>query len=74
MIDKDSIETKDFSIELPDLMAKIQFIGSSFINAAYEKGFVPSDEFLHGSGLILNEVFRDLKLINKALYPGSKVV
>ena len=69
MIDKDSIENKDFSIALPDLMAKIQFVGSSLINAAYTKGFTPKDEFMNGCGLIMNEVFEDLHAINKALYP-----
>ena len=68
MIDKQDIESKDFSLALPELIGKIQFVGSSLLNIAYMKeGFIPKNSFYLGSGVILNEVVEDLEAINKAL-------
>ncbi len=71
MIDKDNLERKDFSIVLPNLIAKIQFVGSSLINSVDTTGrtIEIEDEFMYGSGLILYDVLEDLQAINKALYP-----
>jgi hypothetical protein len=77
MIDKNNIEAKnsfstipDFSIELPELISKIQFIGTSLINTSYEmKNIIPKDEYFYGAGLLLNEIVEDLEAIDKALSP-----
>ena len=76
MINKYVLKSKDFALVLPEMIAKIQFIGSSLINAGITKEFIQKDEFIfmYGSGLILTEIFKDLELINKALYPESEVV
>jgi len=71
MIDKDNLERKDFSIVLPNLISKIQFVGSSLINSTDIKNHTIEieNEFIYGSGLILHEISEDLELIHKALYP-----
>ena len=71
MIDKRNIERKDFSIVLPNLISKIQFVGSSLINTPDIENHtieIESD-FMYGSGLILYDVLEDLQAIDKALYP-----
>ena len=74
MIDKDKPKRKDFPIVLSDIIAKTQFIAASLINAGITKEYIPKDEVLYGSGLLLTEISEDLELINKALYPDSKIV
>ena len=71
MIDKHDLETKDFSLCLPELIGKIQAIGSSLVNLYYLKEFIPSDSFWLGFGTILNEVTDDLRKIDEALNPPS---
>lgn len=69
MINEGNVERKDFSLVLANLIAKIQFVGSSLINAGDTKGYIIEDEFVYGSGIILYEVLEDLRAIDKALYP-----
>ena len=65
-----SIESQDFSIELPKLIGQVEFLAESFLNASINKGFVPSSNFFWGSGSILDEIVKDLNIINEALYPS----
>ncbi len=51
MIDEHSLESRDFSIALPDLISKVQFIGSSLVNATILDDFVPRDSFFFSGGL-----------------------
>jgi len=65
MIYEHNIERKDFSLVFPEILGKIRFIGSSLINM----GITEDDLSMNGAGLILNEISKDLELINKTLYP-----
>jgi len=69
MIDKSSIEDKDFSLILPEIIVKTQFIAAPLINTGITKEYIPKDEVLYGSGLLLTEISKDLQAIEKALYP-----
>ena len=69
MIDKDNIETKEFSIELPEAIEKLQAIASlTMYNQDEELTTV-----LHGLGFIIQEVCDDLRQIYNALYPETKI-
>ena len=70
MIDEHSIRVKDFSIELPQIIAKIEFL--STVLAYNEDDLIPVD-FTEGLGAILAESAEDLRIINKALYKKEDV-
>lgn len=69
MIGKHSIGVKDFSIELPQIIAKIQFL--STVLTYNDDDQVPRD-FAEGLGAILAEAAEDLRIINKAFYSGER--
>lgn len=68
MIDRKDIKHKDITFILPDIIIKIRFIAASLINAGITKEDTPKDDILYGSGIALSEIFKDLELINNALY------
>lgn len=70
MIDEHSIRVKDFSIELPQIIAKIEFL--STVLTYNEDDQIPVD-FAEGLGAILAESAEDLRIINKALYKKEDV-
>ena len=69
MLNKENLESKDFSLVLPKLIAKIEAVGSSLSNYSYmEEDFYPSTESCRGFGTILTEIVYDLEIINQVLY------
>ncbi len=69
MVDQSEIES--YELILPEIIGKIQFVGSSLINASYQSGVVPKDSFYLGSGIILIEAVKVLEEISQALYPDE---
>lgn len=60
----------DFSLAIPKLVAKIEFLADSFLNAYEHKSFAPDRSFYWGVSAILTEVAEDLDIIGEALYPS----
>lgn len=74
MIPEHSIESKDFSIELPQVIQKVAFICDLLSGGYTADGneFEPLlDEHTGGVSCILHDIEVDLKIINEALY-GTK--
>jgi len=69
MIDKENIESKDFSCVLPNIINKLQAIASIAIyNTEGEIDNLTYEDFSHGLGFIIQDAVDDLRLINSALY------
>lgn len=74
MIDKDDIESKDFSLVLPVIISKLQAIAYlTKYNSDSEIDNSKDQDLTHGLGAIIEDAVDDLRQINNALYPGSKV-
>ena len=71
MIGKFDIETKDFSISLPQIIQKVAFI-SDLLSGGYTADgneFEPLlNEHTGGISCILHDIEKDLGIINEALY------
>lgn len=72
MINQLDIETKDFSLSLPNATDKIKGISSLMISAGFAENNCLEEDGLKGIGNILWEVAEDLETINKALYSSDK--
>jgi hypothetical protein len=74
MIDKVSIERKDFSVALPNIKGKVGFVAD--ILRGYMAGKNEFAELLdhHTAtiGTILSEIEDDLRIINDTLYPETE--
>lgn len=71
MIEKDDIESKDFSMILPRRIAKIQFVAITLEGMALDQeGHFQNliDGFYEGMSLVLGDVADDLETIHRALY------
>jgi hypothetical protein len=66
MIDKDEIESKDFSSALPRLIGQLRFIGLGLAGYQYVDDLGAED--LNGAGWFLLGIAEDLNKISKALY------
>jgi|GEM_PF-2646223 hypothetical protein len=75
MIDKTGNEYKDFSLEIPTIIGKLQlmFLERVFLDASNnaEGGGNPGNEYFTGAWSILGDIVGDLKIINEAFYPGN---
>ena len=60
MIDKDSIRDKDFSIEFPHIIAKLEFLGTILL---YDEDDLVPEFYTTGLGAILKDIAEDLKVI-----------
>jgi len=60
---------KDFSCELPNIMRKVQALGTLLINFDSSAGVLEDEEF-RGIGLFLWDIHKELETINKGLYGG----
>jgi len=69
MISKHSLEVCNFSIDLPVLISRIQFVKSSIVNAVIFDEFNPKDDFYLGAASILEDVCVDIEQINEAMAP-----
>ena len=68
MLTAKNLESKDFSLVLPKLTAKIEAVGNSLSNYRYmSDDSYPSVESCMGFGIILTEVTYDLEMIDDAL-------
>ena len=61
----------DFSLEIPKLISKLEFLASSFLNAYEHEDFVPYPSFYWGASAILDEIAEELGIIGEALYPSG---
>jgi len=66
MIDREDIKQRDFSISLPMLINRLQFIGMSLEEPENAEG-MPRDS-VNGAGSLILDITSDLQRINKALY------
>lgn len=72
MIHPSDIESKDFSIVLPELSLKLGAISSALIVAEeFNTMTCYSSENVTGFGLIIRDIMDDLEIVNKALYPDE---
>ncbi|MBC8460564.1 MAG: hypothetical protein H8D67_21480 [Deltaproteobacteria bacterium] len=71
MISQNDIERKDFSICLPRIIAKINFMACAIGNCRHVEfcGLFDSPGDFEAVGDILTEAADDLAKINKTLYP-----
>ena len=68
MIHKSDIESKDFSLEVPNIISKLRALGSSLMNSGFSKDPVMDEECCLGYAMFLGEIVDDLRVINDALY------
>ena len=74
MIDKDNIESKDFSMAFPEIISKLPFI--SYVtkyNSDEQIDYSVDNDFTHGLGFIIQDAVDDLRQIYNALYPETKI-
>lgn len=71
MIHESDIKSKDFSIALPAIVARISVITDLVSNGLDERAGVLPKDFFWGLGEILLDVERDLSAINEALYGSN---
>jgi hypothetical protein len=71
MIDIDDLERKDFSVCLPNIIAKLSFLASAVGDAGYAEycGLFDSPSDYAAFGCMLREIAGDLSEIDGALYP-----
>jgi len=67
MIHESDIKSKDFSLELPCAVAKLQALATGLMNTGFLDETIESDQ-ASGFGLILQDISIDLQTINEALH------
>lgn len=62
------VESKDFSIELPEMVDKLWFVIVS-MQVLDTDGGIDLTQAIDGAAAILRDIYCDLTEINRALYP-----
>lgn len=67
MIDQGDIDRKDFSVCLPDIIARLSFVACALNEGG--DALIEDPQHLLGMGSIINQAVNELNTVNETFYP-----